>query len=302
MIHNLVDKYQVRSQAWTEVLRICGGEKAYIKLINKPQETVNDWRNKPEMKVPSIELMETEMLTGVPIEKLNPFFPEDNKKMRRWQESRKKLHIREMFLNDIVIENIRYLSLLYEDERILVDNYGVLISGLAQIETHKKNHKNKVQVFVVDIEALILELSALNEASDFSKSELICIGYRIKQLIGSRKGKHIYSENSESKKDEISIDNQSRDGTVRYEVKWAGLTNAHLAKILGFSSKNTYYRTEKVCERGTRSLINALNGGLVSIDKAFEISKLPKDKQNERVAQLVFFKKDLSSQEEQDDK
>ena len=300
MIHNALNNDEIHSRAWIEVFRRCGNEKRYAKLMKTPQPTVNGWRNKPGIKVPMIKLMETEMLTGVLIEKLNPFFPEDNKIMRRWQENRKNLHIREMFLNDIVIEKMRYLPLLQEDERILVDNKGVLISGLTQIEAHKKNHKNKVRVFVVDIEALVLELCTINEIGDFSKSELICIGYRIKQLIGSRKGKPIHSLSRESEKDGININKPSIDRTVRYELKWAGLTNAHLAKILGFSGKNTYYRTEKVCEQGTPSLINALNEGLVSIHKAFEISNLPKDKQNEVVLQLVLVKTKLSTQEEQD--
>jgi len=280
-----MNKYDIHSQAWTEVFQKCGGEKDYAKLMGKPQETVNDWRNKPGMRVPPVKLMLTEMLVGVSLERTNVFFPEDNKTMREFQQVKNQLHYREMSLDEIVIENIPYLPGFEENDRILVDNEGFLISGLWQIEMHKKNHQNKVKVFVLDMKALILELRSLNEMGDFSKSERIAIGYRLKQLIGSRKGQHPQLLNLKSEKDKINVNHKAEGETVRYQVEWVGKTNQHLAKILGFSGKNTYYRTEKICQQGIRALIDALNEGLFSIDKAFEISKLPEDKQNEFVEQ-----------------
>ncbi len=309
MVYDPSDKFVIRDRAWAEVRQICNSEeKSYHELMGVPQQTANDWLNQIG-KVPHVYLIKTEMLFSISIERLSPFTEEENKIFREWQRYAYQLHYRELSLNDIVIENIRYLPLLKENDRILVDNNGVLISGLEQLEAHKKNNKNKVKVFVVDIEALILELRSIKEMGEFSKSECMCIGYRVKQLIGSRKGQHVQSVNVKSEKEEANINNkakdrtiryelkstkrtnkhlnETKDRTVRYEVKWAGLTNEHLAKILGFSGKNTYYRTDKVCQQGTPALINALNEGLFSIDRAFEISKSSQDEQNKNVAQAM---------------
>jgi len=123
--------------------------------------------------------------------------------------------------------------------------------------------------------------------SDFSKSERIAIGYRIKQLIGSRKGKHTQLVNLKPEKIEINVENQAKDETVRYQVEWIGKTNEHLADLLGFLGKNTYYRTEQIFNHGTQVLMDTLDQGIISIDKAFNVCKLPKDEQNACVVEAV---------------
>ena len=287
MVYLSPNNDQIHSKTWTKVIQKSGNEKAYAKSIGRAQSTVNERRNNPARRMLTKDLLNTAMSTGFSIETLNPCFPEDNEAMRTFQRGFKQLHAREMSLNEIIIENIPYRSEFKENDRILVDNHNVLIVGRGQIEAHKKNSQNKVKVFVVDIAALIFELLSIEQMSDFSKSERIAIGYRIKQLIGSRKGKHTQLVNLKPEKIEINVENQAKDETVRYQVEWIGKTNEHLADLLGFSGKNTYYRTEQIFNHGTQVLMDTLDQGIISIDKAFNVCKLPKDEQNACVVEAV---------------
>lgn len=314
MVYDPLNKLVIRDRAWAEVRQICKNEgKSYHELMGVAQQTANDWLNQV-VQVPHLYLIKTEMLFGISIERLSPFTTEENKIFREWQQNANQLYSREMPLDKIAIENLPYLTGFKENARVLVDHDGVLISGLGQIEAYKKNGQNKVKVFVVDIAALIFELRSIKEMADFSKSEYIAIGHRAKQLIGNRKGQHtqlinvkpetvkinakskahdrtVRSQvnthliNVKSEKIKINIKNKAEDGTVRYQVEWIGKTNEHLAKIFGFSGKNTYYRTEQICYYGTQALIDALDQESISIDRAFKISKLAKDKQNEYAEQ-----------------
>lgn len=85
---NTEDKYEICYYAWLEVKKWFGSVTAYAKLMGLPHSTVNDWFNSPGIEIPFEYLALTELITGVPIERLSPFTEHINKIMRRWQSER----------------------------------------------------------------------------------------------------------------------------------------------------------------------------------------------------------------------
>jgi len=270
-------KSEIRSKAWGEVLYKFVTIQAYADAVGVPRETARDWMNNEKAKVSFPFLAKTEVLTGISIERLSPFTEEENRIMRQWQNT-KQLNTIEMLLDEIVIKN-SITSNCFES-RIIVDVNGRLISGWSQIEKLRAEGKRKALVSVLDLEVLLLEMRTLQDISvDFLINERVDVGLSLKELAGSHQGERT---DLVSNLGNENLKNDKNNGQLRRKCSEVrGKIDQKIAKIVGLSSRDSYIRAMKVCLQGIQELVYAMNHELVSINKAFQLSKSPKEQQQE---------------------
>lgn len=118
---------------------------------------------------------------------------------------------------------------------------------------------------------------------DFSPSEKVEIANRIKDgILGNRQGKRTDIEPPQ-KIGEVEVNHGDESGDVA-------------ARIAGLGNKETYRQAKKVIANGIPELVEAMDSGIVSISNAAIISRLPKEKQAEVMAQGNLRARDISEE------
>jgi hypothetical protein len=126
----------------------------------------------------------------------------------------------------------------------------VIISGLARVESYQALGLEYISVECIDLRSLYLGTQTLeNLGNRFLNTELGAIGLRIEQL--------------------ILTEAWCLGTTVE------GRKEDYIAKILGFTSRDTYRRIKKICLQGNPALIEAVNEQRIPIKTGAKIAELP---------------------------
>lgn len=137
----------------------------------------------------------------------------------------------------------------------------VLISGLPQLDAENSSKQRKVQVIVLDLEALILGKRSLKEMNfELLISEKIAIGIRLEELLCTRQGKK-----NGIKKPKLTLDRSLMDDAFCPIWDKEKRIDSYVAYLIGLKSKNTYHRAKQVCLYGNLELISAMDKGEISI-------------------------------------
>jgi hypothetical protein len=257
------NKYEIRHRALLEAVRICGGVTAYSKRINVSRSRASNWVNQAEIEIPYEFVILTEDATQVSIERLSPYTEAANKIIRRLR-TKDKHSLISLELNSILIGEQHYIECVSTERPIIIGTDRVLINGLAQIEAKRLLGLRRVQVTILDLEALVLEKRSLKETSvDLLISEKIAIGLRLEQLLGNHQGKR-----NDIAKSQQTI-KKNIDGNPLCPI-WdkVGRVDSYISYLVGLSSKNTYHRAKQVCLQGNLELIRAMDSEKISIAMA----------------------------------
>lgn len=267
MSFDSANKYEIRRRALLEAIRFCGGVAAYSRRLKVSRSRASNWRNQPEIAIPYEYVVLTEDITQVSIERLSPFTESANKVIRRLR-SKDKLSSVSMEVKEIIIEEQPYPKWQNPERPIIVGTDGVLISGLMQVEIHKASNIKKIQVFVLDLEALILEKRTVEDMNiDLFISEQVAIGLRLEQLLGNHSGRRNDLPHCNS----LNGLNSTEPRRICDEVRWD--RGGMIAQIVGLPSRDAYYRAKQVYLSGNSELINLLDLQKISIATAARKAK-----------------------------
>ena len=185
---------------------------------------------------------------------------------------------------DSLAQSILDVGLLHP---IYIDKSNNLISGQHRLLAMKKLGEIVIPAVVADVKAdehggLLIELAENENREDMSPFDKLALLDRIKEMEDGRKnnkgsGANQY-ESAESRPNEPLSAKDERDKNKKK------LENANKkARSAGFSSSAEAKRIATVNKRGTESLKKAVEKKEVSPSKGADISKLPKDEQEEVV-------------------
>ncbi len=276
MLFHTQDKYQIRHQALLEAIRFCGGVTTFSKLLNVFRTRVSNWLNQSETNIPYEYVLLIEELTQVSIERLSPFTESINKMVRRWQ-TKGKVRSVEVLIDAITIKEPLYGGVSEEAHSIIIGTDGVLISGLSELRDYESVAKQRVSVTIVDLDSLLLEFRTIEDINiDLLTSERVAIGLRLGKLLRNYQSRRSdFGQQSQIFQKSV----ESSPSLCRICDKVKSRNDAKIAKLIGFMSKDTYYRAKKVYLQGGVDLISALDRKEISIGMAAKIAKLPMDQQ-----------------------
>jgi hypothetical protein len=265
--------------------------KSYSKKFHISRQQLNNCRNRKDKRPPYDRLVDIASVAGVSINGLAPDNPTNSRLI--WP---KKFFSLKTPAANILVNNPRYLREIEEGRPVIIDTTGMIITDLARVEAYKAVNLKYIPVEVIDLEAVLLEiqktelehLQSIRNVDLFLPLELIYMGFHLKQLIGDRQGQ---CNDVSALLQKNNIKNDKNEQALRrdlYEIKpMVGTTGEYLVEALGFSSKDTYYPVERICLNGIKTLIAAFNQEVISIDRAFKLSKLSKDKQSEALNRIL---------------
>ncbi len=277
------NKIEIRRRALLEAMRFCGGVKAYSERLKVSRTRASNWVNQPDIDMPYEFAVLTEEFTHVSVERLSPYTEMTNQVMRRLRSKETLLPVN-MELDEIQIGTQSYSICQKPDRPILVGTDGILITGLGQIEMFKSMGFNKIQVTILDLEALLLgDRSLQNTNIEFSISERVAIGLRLEQMLGHRQGKR----NDLKKSNRINQESSKDIQQLRPRWDEVGRVDIYISKLIGFG-KGTYHRARYVCLKGTQSLIDLMDRKEITIATAEKkVAGLKKPQSNHEQLKLV---------------
>ncbi|HXH55280.1 MAG TPA: hypothetical protein VNK03_06020 [Gammaproteobacteria bacterium] len=263
-------------RAWLEVrqkVKIRGA--SYHEEMDVPQQTANDWLNQ-RSRPPLLMLIKTEINYDVSIEKLAYFTPAEIKVLREWQQNANRLHAEDIDLNKIIIEDTK-AHIGSDDDRIITDNFNVLVSGFKKVAALKADNKNKVWAITLDLESVLFGMSSAAKLhANLSLSEIIALGNRLERFVRNLEDEFTVlstkTDPQDPKKDDYKAFIRSKWNEV------SGRTDTRIAKTLGFSH-GTYVRAKSVCQQAIPELKAAFSAKKISIAEAAEIARLSKAEQ-----------------------
>jgi len=227
-------KCEMRRRAVLEAIRFCGGVVAFSKRLNVNRSRASNWCNQSDINIPYEYVVLTEDVTQVSIERLSPFTEAANQVIRRLRGVSKFSPIYIPF-NEIFIGAFSFYRCFDPNRPIIVGTDRVLISGLAQMESYRNMGAKKVQVTVLDLEALMLEIRFIRDInSHLLISERVAIGIRLECL------------------------NKGSDKIYR---------------IMDFYSEETYKLSKQIFFHGVPELISLVDKEQISINLAAAISQ-----------------------------
>lgn len=274
------DTRDKRTRSLQQAVRLAGGEKPLAKAMGINRATLNKLMNYSDRKTNCKKLILVEKHTGVRLESLS----NDDELNEYLRERNNKLILRSIFKENIVINERSVLIPDVEIGRpIIIGSDGVLISGLASFKIQQASKASHILAAVLDLEALWSELYSI-EHIKLLHTERLAIALRfdelLKELLGDRQGQRSdLGKFKQNRKKNIASLSQLRLSCD--EVM--GRKDEKIARAAGFKSKDALHRIKQVCFQGIPELIKALNDNQVSISAAFEMAKLPKEQQIERL-------------------
>ena len=145
--------YQVRHNALIEAIGFFGDRKSLCKAIHVTKDRLRKWLNIKDRDIPYEYCLWISYLTGISIERLSPQTPEINQIILFLQDKNKTLRfgdIHKIQIPDDFHDPIQSTQLL-----IIVDEKGVLISGLATLKAYQEQGISQIPMLVVDLERLL---------------------------------------------------------------------------------------------------------------------------------------------------
>jgi hypothetical protein len=156
----------------------------------------------------------------------------------------------QVLVKDISTRNPECLREIPENRAVIIDREGVIIVGQARVEAYLASGIEYISVECIDLEALYSGTQTLeNRSGHFLEMELGAIGLRVEHLL---------------------LGKTWCPGTT-----FEGRQEVHIAKMLGFGSRDTYRRIKQICLQGGLALMSAVIEGSVSIKAAAQIAGLP---------------------------
>lgn len=271
--------FKIRKEAWLDAIRLCGGEKKLGKLIGVKQSTISDWINKPTREIPFDKVILVEKFTKVKTYRLMPEKIAVNEYLTQIRSSNKNnLIFHNLLLKQILITNLPDPHTLPPNRYIIIDTKCTLVYGATKLNELQKKQQPTTDVIILDLKTLLLKQGVLDEFSnEFTLIEKAAIGLHLKRLIGNRKGRRIGLANLI--KPVINTKNLLLNR--RNCSQLTGKTDKLVAKMLGFESRDTYMRVNKVYLNGCQELMNAAENKQIAISRAANIAKLAKNQQSQ---------------------
>lgn len=279
MTTNNEQLFQIRKAAWLEAIRLCKGATNLAKLIDVDPSTISYWLNKPTRKIPCDKGIAVEKFTKVKTYRLMPEQTVVNEYLMQISSgSKNNLIFQNLFINQILITNLPDPHKLPPNRHIIIDTECTLIYGATKLYELQKKQQITTDVIIVDLNTLLFKQGVLNELSnEFTIIEKAAIGLHLKRLIGNRQGQR--SDLAKSEKTAINTKNLSSLMSNWSEV--TGITDQLVVKMLGFESRTTYVRVNKVYLNGCQELIDAVENKQIAISRAANIAKLAKNQQSQ---------------------
>lgn len=271
-----IEQYKIRKKAWNNAIDYCGGEKQLAKLLGVHRTTVNRWSNYPKQDVPLEMAISIEEITGVGAEKLTPEKVNLHNYLHQ-KNINNNFRLQELFINKIVIPDLKYLPYPQPDRQIIVDSEFNLISGLIKLQELARTNIKQTTVIILNLKEVLQKSCIIDQINcQFTMIEKIAIGVHVNRLFGSRQGKR-----GDLKKLAKKINNEKLLSLGDICPQVTGKTDDFIAKFLGLDNYKNYMRAKKVYFNGCQELITALKNETIAISKAANIAKLPKDQQQE---------------------
>jgi ParB-like chromosome segregation protein Spo0J len=155
---------------------------------------------------------------------------------------------------------------------VVIDSNYRLIAGERRIRAFELMGEKEIPARILNVPSLLEAEFAENELrKDFTPTERVAIAKAIEEEIkaqGERRGNPAFT----------SIPGDCPEGT-------GNETRAIAAEKAGFKSDRTYRRAKTVVRDGVPELQEAMDDGSLTINAAFEISKLPEEEQVQVLAQ-----------------
>lgn len=152
---------------------------------------------------------------------------------------------------------------------VVIDSNYRLIAGERRIRAFELMGEKEIPARILNVPSLLEAEFAENELrKDFTPTERVAIAKAIEEEIGNRQGKRTDLE-PVGDCPQVTADK----------------TRAIAAEKAGFKSDRTYRRARAVVRDGVPELQEAMDDGSLTINAAFEISKLPEEEQVQVLAQ-----------------
>ncbi len=268
------DQRQRQHQELQKAIKLSGSVTALSKLIKVKRERVSKWRNQ-ETKIPYKYRIRIAKKRGVNLDLLSPDTLEENEAHKQHN----KWAIIEVPIKAINVLPNSIRDCMTDDRPIIIDTDGTLITGLAKFNAYKAAGIKNIPVIVFDFESLFLATKPIFDIDIyFLFNEQVAICLRLEQLLGNRQGQRNDLIPSQSPNEE-NDKNSTPLRPILDEVK--GRKDKKIAKLMKFHSKSTYHNAKQVFSQGSLPLINQLDQQIISIHKAFKISKSPEAEQNQ---------------------
>ena len=266
-------------QELEKAIKIAGGVKALSLLLGSKRECASKWRNE-EVEIPYQRRIKIAKKTGVNLDALSPDTLEENEAHKRY----KKREIIEVPIKEITVLSDPIRDCMTEDRPPIMGTDCILITGAKKFHAYKAAGIKKVPVIVFDFESLFLATKPIFDIDIyFLFNEQVAICLRLEQLLGNRQGQRNDLLSSQ-KTDEENDKNSTPLRPILDEV--TGRKDKKIAKLMKFNSKSTYHNAKQVFSQGSLSLINQLDQQIISIHKAFKMSKSPEAEQNKCIEQV----------------
>lgn len=259
-------------QELEKAIKIAGGVTALSILLGVERERVSKWRNE-EVEIPYQRRIKIAKKTGVNLDTLSPDTLEENEAHKRYN----KREIIEVPIKSINVLPNPLRDCMTDDRPIIIDTDCMLITGLAKFNAYKEAQVKRIPVIIFDFESSFLTTEPIFDIDTyFLFHERVAICLRLEQLLGNRQGQRNDLLSSQ-KTDEENDKNSTSLRPILDEVK--GRKDKKIAKLMKFCSKSTYHNAKQVFSQGSLPLINQLDQRIISIHKAFKISKSPEAEQ-----------------------
>jgi ParB-like chromosome segregation protein Spo0J len=152
---------------------------------------------------------------------------------------------------------------------VVIDSYYRLIAGERRVRAFELIGEKEIPARILNVPSLLEAELAENELrKDFTPTERVAIAKAIEEEIGNRQGKRTDLE--------LRVERPEVKDKRPREVA---------AEKAGFGSEVTYRRAKAVVRDGVPELQEAMDDGSLTINAAFEISKLPEEEQVQVLAQ-----------------
>lgn len=264
------NKIEMRKRALLEAIRFCGGVTGFSKRLKVSRPRASNWVNKPEIEIPYEYVVLIEAITQVSIERLSPNTEAANKVIRALRAQNKFAPLFVEISSILVADH--FYSCAKPGRPIIVGTDGLLISGLSELEAQKSSKQRKIQVTLLDLEAIALGHRSLNETNlELLVSEKVALGIRLEQVLGKHQGARNDIKESPKLIKKIIDDSELCP-------KWDKVErlDSYVAHLIDLKSKNTYQRAKQVYLQGNLDLIHAMDQRQISIAMAAQNLKILK--------------------------
>ncbi|GAB4394064.1 MAG: hypothetical protein Tsb005_15000 [Gammaproteobacteria bacterium] len=291
--------YTVRRQALLEARRFFTTTQQLADAIYAKRSQVSQWINDADIRIPYEYALLIEEKTGVSIERLiahNNFAARKAATLMiqrlRSNESKRVIKIKLNRIKDNLpclyplsnnfdLQNNVGTALKYDSRYLVVDTDLNLLADKSTFLAYQTNNTPVVPCIVLDINALLLGLRAINFAQlTMTLTEKTLLGAMLEKTIGSRQG-----QRSDLK---INAANNVDDLPLRRVCTHVeGKTDAYVAELVGLVNRDRYLRIKKVIKHGIPELIYALDQHHVSPYVAAQWAKLSPAKQLAQLQQSL---------------